>query len=198
MLPVIALVGRPNVGKSTLFNFLTKTRDAIVADFAGLTRDRQYGRVKNKDIRPCLVVDTGGIADDAEGIERVARKQVQMALEEADIVFFMVDGRAGLSSSDKVIADMLRRLNKPVILVTNKTDGVDSFVAISDFYSLGLGDPIKIAASHGTGIPELLRMTDTLLPLDIKDEAEDKDEIRIAIVGRPNVGKSTLVNPLLG
>ena len=198
MLPVIALVGRPNVGKSTLFNFLTKTRDAIVADFAGLTRDRQYGRVKNKDIRPCLVVDTGGIADDAEGIERVARKQVQMALEEADIVFFMVDGRAGLSSSDKVIADMLRRLNKPVILVTNKTDGVDSFVAISDFYSLGLGDPIKIAASHGTGIPELLRMTDTLLPLDIKDEAEDKDEIRIAIVGRPNVGKSTLVNRLLG
>ena len=126
MLPVIALVGRPNVGKSTLFNLLTRTRDAIVADFSGLTRDRQYGRVKHKDIRPCLVVDTSGIADDAEGIERVARQQVQVALEEADIVFFMVDGRAGLSTSDKVIADNLRRLSKPVILVTNKTDGVDS------------------------------------------------------------------------
>ncbi len=198
MLPVIALVGRPNVGKSTLFNFLTKTRDAIVADFAGLTRDRQYGRVKHKDIRPCLVVDTGGIADDAEGIERVARQQVQVALEEADIVFFMVDGRAGLSTSDKVIADMLRRLNKPVILVTNKTDGVDSFSAISDFYSLALGEPIKIAASHGTGVPELLRMADQLLPVTIEEEIEDNDEIKIAIVGRPNVGKSTLVNRLLG
>ncbi len=198
MLPVIALVGRPNVGKSTLFNFLTKTRDAIVADFAGLTRDRQYGRVKNKEIRPCLVVDTGGIADDAEGIDRVARQQVQVALEEADIVFFMVDGRAGLSTSDKVIADSLRRLNKPVILVTNKTDGVDSFVAISDFYSLALGEPVKIAASHGTGVPELLRMADQLLPIAIEDEAEDKDTIAIAVVGRPNVGKSTLVNRLLG
>ena len=198
MLPVIALVGRPNVGKSTLFNFLTKTRDAIVADFAGLTRDRQYGRVKNKEIRQCLVVDTGGIMDDAQGIDQVARKQVQIALEEADIVFFMVDGRAGLSSSDKVIADTLRRLSKPVILVTNKTDGVDSFSAISDFYSLGLGEPIKIAASHGTGIPELLRMADKLLPIAIEEEIEDKDEIRIAIVGRPNVGKSTLVNRLLG
>ncbi len=198
MLPVIALVGRPNVGKSTLFNFLTKTRDAIVADFAGLTRDRQYGRVKNKEIRQCLVVDTGGIMDDAQGIDQVARKQVQIALEEADIVFFMVDGRAGLSSSDKVIADTLRRLSKPVILVTNKTDGVDSFSAISDFYSLGLGEPVKIAASHGTGIPELLRMADKLLPIAIENEVEDKDEIRIAIVGRPNVGKSTLVNRLLG
>ena len=198
MLPVIALVGRPNVGKSTLFNLLTRTRDAIVADFSGLTRDRQYGRVKHKDIRPCLVVDTSGIADDAEGIERVARQQVQVALEEADIVFFMVDGRAGLSTSDKVIADNLRRLSKPVILVTNKTDGVDSFVAISDFYSLALGEPVKIAASHGTGVPDLLKMADALLPAIIEDEAEDKEAIAIAVVGRPNVGKSTLVNRLLG
>lgn len=198
MLPVIALVGRPNVGKSTLFNLLTRTRDAIVADFSGLTRDRQYGRVKHKDIRPCLVVDTSGIADEAEGIERVARQQVQVALEEADIVFFLVDGRAGLNASDRVIADNLRRLSKPVMLVTNKTDGVDSFVAISDFYSLGLGEPYKIAASHGTGIPELLKKADTLLPAFVDSAVGESDAIAIAVVGRPNVGKSTLVNRLLG
>ncbi|OYV18702.1 MAG: GTP-binding protein [Methylococcaceae bacterium NSM2-1] len=135
MLPVIALVGRPNVGKSTLFNYLTRSREALVADFPGLTRDRQYGRVKHGD-RACLVVDTGGIADDAEGIESFARKQVQIALEEADIVLFMVDAREGLSASDKVIADTLRKLDKPVILVTNKVDGIDATIAASDFYSL--------------------------------------------------------------
>jgi GTP-binding protein len=197
MLPVIALVGRPNVGKSTLFNYLTKSRDALVADFSGLTRDRQYGRVKLGD-RPCLVVDTGGIADDAEGIESFARKQVQVALEEADIVFFMVDAREGLSASDKVIADTLRKLQKPVVLVTNKVDGLDGNMAASDFYSLALGEPVQIAASHGKGIPELLEKVNQLLPADANTVEETHGGIGIAVVGRPNVGKSTLVNRLLG
>jgi GTP-binding protein len=185
------------VGKSTLFNYLTRSRDALVADFSGLTRDRQYGRVKLGD-RPCLVVDTGGIADDAEGIESFARKQVQVALEEADIVFFMVDAREGLSVSDKVIADTLRKLDKPVILVTNKVDGLDASVAASDFYSLALGEPVQIAASHGRGIPELLEKVNQLLPEDKSEVEEAHGGIGIAVVGRPNVGKSTLVNRLLG
>ncbi|MFZ2311701.1 MAG: ribosome biogenesis GTPase Der [Methylobacter sp.] len=198
MLPVIALVGRPNVGKSTLFNYLTRSRDALVADFSGLTRDRQYGRVKLGH-RPCLVVDTGGIADDAEGIESFARKQVQIALEEADIVFFMVDAREGLSASDKVIADTLRKLDKPVVLVTNKVDGLDANIAASDFYALALGEPVQIAASHGRGVPELLEKVDQLLPPADEEVVDENNKgIGIAVVGRPNVGKSTLVNRLLG
>ena len=198
MLPVIALVGRPNVGKSTLFNYLTRSREALVADFPGLTRDRQYGRVKHGD-RACLVVDTGGIADDAEGIESFARKQVQIALEEADIVLFMVDAREGLSASDKVIADTLRKLDKPVVLVTNKVDGIDATLAASDFYSLALGEPVQIAASHGRGIPELLERVNQLLPPETEEAIDDtRKGIGIAVVGRPNVGKSTLVNRLLG
>ncbi|MGZ8163175.1 MAG: ribosome biogenesis GTPase Der, partial [Methylobacter sp.] len=197
MLPVIALVGRPNVGKSTLFNYLTRSREALVADFPGLTRDRQYGRVKHGD-RACLVVDTGGIADDAEGIESFSRRQVQIALDEADIVFFMVDAREGLSASDKVIADTLRKLNKPVVLVINKVDGIDANIASSDFYSLALGEPLQIAASHGRGIPELLARINPLLPPAEEVADEKHSGISIAIVGRPNVGKSTLVNRLLG
>jgi GTPase len=197
MLPVIALVGRPNVGKSTLFNYLTRTREALVADFPGLTRDRQYGRLKHGD-RPCLIVDTGGIADDAEGIESLARKQVQIALEEADIVFFMVDAREGFSASDKVIADTLRKLAKPVVLVTNKVDGIDAGTAMNDFYSLGLGEPMACSASHGRGIPELLERVNELLPSDKDIVDENQGGIGIAVVGRPNVGKSTLVNRLLG
>ncbi len=199
MLPVIALVGRPNVGKSTLFNYLTRTREALVADFPGLTRDRQYGRVKLGD-RPYLVVDTGGIADDAEGIESVSRKQVQIALEEADVVLFMVDAREGLSASDKVIADTLRKLSKPIVLVTNKVDGIDATIATADFYSLALGEPVQIAASHGRGVPELLERVNQLLPTDaaVIDEVDGRKGIAIAVVGRPNVGKSTLVNRLLG
>lgn len=185
------------MGKSTLFNYLTRSRDALVADFSGLTRDRQYGRVKLGD-RPCLVVDTGGIADDAEGIESFARKQVQVALEEADIVFFMVDAREGLSASDKVIADTLRKLQKPIILVTNKVDGLDASLASTDFYSLALGEPVQIAASHGRGIPELLQKVNELLPPDDSNQEEEHSGIGIAVVGRPNVGKSTLVNRLLG
>ncbi|MDD5277542.1 MAG: ribosome biogenesis GTPase Der [Methylovulum sp.] len=200
MLPVIALVGRPNVGKSTLFNYLTRTREALVADFPGLTRDRQYGRVKLGD-RPYLVVDTGGIADEAEGIESVSRKQVQIALEEADVVLFMVDAREGLSASDKVIADTLRKLSKPIVLVTNKVDGIDANIAAVDFYALALGEPVQIAASHGRGVPELLERVNQLLPAAdaaIVDENDGRKGIAIAVVGRPNVGKSTLVNRLLG
>ncbi|MGZ8136258.1 MAG: ribosome biogenesis GTPase Der [Methylococcaceae bacterium] len=198
MLPVIALVGRPNVGKSTLFNYLTRSREALVADFPGLTRDRQYGRVKHGNY-PCLVVDTGGIADDAEGIESFSRKQVQIALEEADVVCFMVDAREGLSASDKVIADSLRKLAKPVILVTNKVDGIDANMAANDFYSLALGEPVQIAASHGRGVPELLERVSQLLP-PVEETIDDDNSkgIGIAVIGRPNVGKSTLVNRLLG
>ncbi|MGZ8143695.1 MAG: ribosome biogenesis GTPase Der [Methylosarcina sp.] len=197
MLPVIALVGRPNVGKSTLFNYLTRSREALVADYPGLTRDRQYGRIRHGK-RACLVVDTGGIADDAEGIDSLAGKQVRIALEEADVVFFMVDARAGLSVSDKVIAENLRRLNKPVVLVVNKTDGIDSSVASADFYSLALGEPVQISASHGRGVPELLASIDRLLPTEQQVVEETPKGIGIAVVGRPNVGKSTLVNRLLG
>lgn len=198
MLPVIALVGRPNVGKSTLFNYLTRSREALVADYPGLTRDRQYGRVK-RGTRDCLVVDTGGIADDAEGIDSFAKKQVQMALEEADIVFFMVDARDGLNASDQVIADSLRKLDKPVVLVTNKIDGINADIATADFYTLALGEPVKIAASHGRGVHELLERIDELVPeVDSEPEQEDTKGIAIAVVGRPNVGKSTLVNRILG
>ncbi len=196
MLPVIALVGRPNVGKSTLFNYLTRTRDALVADYAGLTRDRKYGRVKRGE-RDCLVVDTGGITDDKEGIDSFAKKQVQVALEEADVVFFLVDAREGLNSSDEAIADSLRKLNKPIVLVTNKIDGLNAAVATVDFYGLALGEPVQIAATHGRGVNELLTLIDELIPADEEEDAEDKG-ISVAVVGRPNVGKSTLVNRILG
>jgi GTP-binding protein len=197
MLPVIALVGRPNVGKSTLFNYLTRTRDALVADYPGLTRDRKYGRVKRGE-RDCLVVDTGGISDEKEGIDSFAKKQVQVALEEADIVFFMVDAREGMNSSDEAIASSLRKLNKPIVLVTNKIDGLNAAVATVDFYALALGEPVQIAATHGRGVKELLAQIDTLIPPDEEEIAEEDKGISIAVVGRPNVGKSTLVNRLLG
>lgn len=197
MLPVIALVGRPNVGKSTLFNYLTRTRDALVADYPGLTRDRKYGRVKRGE-RDCLVVDTGGISDDSEGIDNFAKKQVEVALDEADIVFFMVDAREGINSSDEAIASSLRKLDKPVVLVTNKIDGLNADVATVEFYSLALGEPVQIAATHGRGVGELLARIDGLIaPLEGESEEENKG-ISIAVVGRPNVGKSTLVNRILG
>ncbi|MCX7088331.1 MAG: ribosome biogenesis GTPase Der [Methylococcales bacterium] len=197
MLPVIALVGRPNVGKSTLFNYLTRSREALVADYPGLTRDRQYGRVRRGN-RDCLVVDTGGIADDAAGVDNFAKKQVEIALEEADVVFFMVDAREGINASDQVIADSLRKLGKPIILVTNKVDGLNADVVKNDFYDLALGEPMAIAASHGRGVTELLACIDSIVPETEAPEAEADLGIAIAIVGRPNVGKSTLVNRLLG
>lgn len=197
MLPVIALVGRPNVGKSTLFNYLTRSREALVADYPGLTRDRQYGRVK-RGHRDCLVVDTGGIVDDKEGIDSFARKQVEVALQEADAVFFLVDARAGLNTADQMIAESLRRLNKPVVLVANKTDSINAEIASADFYALALGEPVAIAATHGRGVRELLARIDELIPEVEEDEDTEDGGIGIAIVGRPNVGKSTLVNRLLG
>ena len=198
-LPVIALVGRPNVGKSTLFNYLTRTRDALVADYPGLTRDRKYGRVKRGD-KPYLLVDTGGITDDVDGIDSVAKRQVQLALEEADIVLFLVDAREGMNSADEAISNTLRKLDKPVILVTNKIDGINADIASADFYSLGIGNPVSIAATHGRGVNELLQRVSAVLPEEVAEtEAELLDQgVAIAIVGRPNVGKSTLVNRLLG
>lgn len=197
MLPVIALVGRPNVGKSTLFNYLTRSREALVADYPGLTRDRQYGRVKRGN-RDCLVVDTGGITDDQEGIDVFAKKQVEVALQEADVVLFLVDARDGLNASDQAIADMLRKLGKPMVLVVNKIDGIDSNTVMPEFYSLGMGEPVAIAASHGRNVHELLGYIDTLIPPSADEFEETDSGIAIAIVGRPNVGKSTLVNRLLG
>lgn len=197
MLPVIALVGRPNVGKSTLFNYLTRSREALVADYPGLTRDRQYGRVK-RGSRDCLVVDTGGIPDELDGIDAFAKKQVEVALEEADVVFFMVDARAGINASDEIIAASLRKLHKPVVLVVNKIDGINTDWATADFHSLALGEPVGIAATHGRGVHELLARIDQLIPESDEALAEDEQGIAIAVVGRPNVGKSTLVNRLLG
>ena len=197
MLPVIALVGRPNVGKSTLFNYLTRSREALVADYPGLTRDRQYGRVKRGN-RDCLVVDTGGIPDNAEGVENFAKKQVQIALEEADVVFFLVDAREGINVSDQTIAESLRKLGKPIILVTNKVDGLNADLVKNDFYSLALGEPIPIAATHGRGVGDLLAKIDQLVPEATEIEGEIDLGIAIAVVGRPNVGKSTLVNRVLG
>jgi GTP-binding protein len=198
-LPVIALVGRPNVGKSTLFNYLTRTRDALVADYPGLTRDRKYGRVKRGET-PYLLVDTGGITDDVEGIDSVAKRQVQLALEEADVVLFLVDARQGLNSADEAISVMLRKLDKPVVLVTNKIDGINAEIAAADFHHLAIGNPVSIAATHGRGVNELLHRVSAELPEVIEQtvaELEDQG-VAIAVIGRPNVGKSTLVNRLLG
>jgi GTP-binding protein len=200
MLPVVALVGRPNVGKSTLFNYLTKTRDALVADFPGLTRDRQYGTVRRGE-HHFLVVDTGGIIESAEGIEDSAMRQVQNALKEADVILFLVDARAGLNVADESIAATLRKTGKPVLLVANKTEGLDGELIASDFHRLGLaGEPYPISSAHGIGIPELLDGLQHLLPETESPDANEfaVNDVRIAVIGRPNVGKSTLVNRLLG
>lgn len=198
-LPVIALVGRPNVGKSTLFNYLTRTRDALVADYPGLTRDRKYGRVKRGE-KAYLLVDTGGITDNVDGIDSVAKRQVQIALEEADAVLFLVDVREGMNSADQAITDMLRKLDKPVILVANKIDGINADIATAEFHRLGIGEPVSIAATHGRGMNELLQRVSALLPEEEEPTEEELQDqgVAIAIVGRPNVGKSTLVNRLLG
>lgn len=197
MLSVIALVGRPNVGKSTLFNYLTRTRDALVADYPGLTRDRQYGRVK-RGTRDCLVVDTGGFSDSREELVHLALRQIRYAIDEADLILFLVDTRAGLNPDDESIAGHLRKTNKPVIVIANKVDGLDPSTAGAEFHALGLGPPAPITASHGRGIPALLERVDELLPESTDEDAEDEERIAIAVVGRPNVGKSTLVNRLLG
>lgn len=199
MKPVIALVGRPNVGKSTLFNRLTRTRDAIVADFPGLTRDRQYGDGKLGE-RPYTVVDTGGIGESEEGIDRPMTDQARQAVGEADAVLFLVDGRAGLTAADEQVAMELRKLPKPVFLVVNKTDGLDPETAMADFYTLGLTDLFPIAAAHGRGVRAMVNTVLDAFP-DAEDEEavpEDPDTVRVAVLGRPNVGKSTLINRILG
>ena len=223
MLPVVALVGRPNVGKSTLFNRLTRSRDALVADYPGLTRDRQYGKAEVEE-HPFIVIDTGGIQGDEEGIDALMAEQSLMAIDEADAVLFMVDARAGLTSADQGIATYLRKQDKKIFLVANKVDGIDADSAVADFYSLGLGDTVhQIAAAHGRGVTQLLtlaltphiealsapkaeandefdgEMEDGLSDQDKIDAApEETDRIKLAIIGKPNVGKSTLTNRILG
>ncbi|RDE23017.1 ribosome biogenesis GTPase Der [Motiliproteus coralliicola] len=199
MVPVIALVGRPNVGKSTLFNQLTRSRDALVADYPGLTRDRKYGQGKMLG-RDFMVIDTGGISGDEEGIDHVMAEQSLLAIDEADAVIFLVDGRSGLNPADEMIANHLRLTDKPYHLVVNKTDGVNPDVAIADFFELGLSQPLPIAASHGRGVKSLIELVLDAFPEPEEALSEEADEkgIRIAVIGRPNVGKSTLVNRMLG
>ena len=200
MKPVIALVGRPNVGKSTLFNRLTKTRDAIVADFAGLTRDRHYGNGKQGKLE-YIVIDTGGFEPDASsGIYVEMAKQTRQAVTEADVVMFVVDARAGVSAQDHEIAKYLRKLGKPCVLVANKSEGIQDGFQLTEFFELGLGQVVPVSAAHGQGIRPLIELA--LAPLQQEqDEAETPEEagvIKLAVAGRPNVGKSTLINTWLG
>lgn len=198
MLPIIAIIGQPNVGKSTLFNRLTKSRDAIVVDMPGVTRDRQYGEGKVGD-RPYIVIDTGGMMGDEVGIDSHMRAQAQLAIAEADVILFLVDGRAGISAADNAIAEQLRTLNKIFFLIVNKTDGIDEQMALADVYQLGLSQtPIAIAASHGRGVSQLMEQVCEKLPVVAVAEESQQKGIRVAIVGRPNVGKSTLTNRILG
>jgi len=198
MLPVIALVGRPNVGKSTLFNRLTRSRDALVADQPGLTRDRKYG-VGRLGSQPYVVVDTGGISGDRQGVEMLMEQQVQLAIGEADRVLFILDGREGLTGGDQIIAEGLRRTGKPITIVVNKTESLDYDSISGDFFSLGLGEPVPIAAAHGRGVHGLINGILETLPAPDEPEGPGHEQgIQIAVVGRPNVGKSTLVNRLLG
>ena len=202
MKPVIALIGRPNVGKSTLFNRLTRSRDALVADLPGLTRDRHYGEGRIGD-RPFLVIDTGGFEPVAkEGIMHEMAKQTKQAVAEADVVIFLVDGRQGLTPHDKTITDFLRKSGRSVMLVVNKAEGMRYTSVTADFYELGLGDPYVISSAHGDGVVDLveesLNIAFAQRPPELEEPIDAVRGIKIAIVGRPNVGKSTLVNTLLG
>lgn len=196
MIPVIALVGRPNVGKSTLFNRLTKTQDALVADFPGLTRDRQYGQAVFEGT-PFIVIDTGGIGVDDLAVDALMSKQSAIALQEADIVFFMVDARAGYTGVDQDIAHLLRKSNKTVYLIVNKAEGFDEEIACADFLALGFPQVFPVSAAHGRGLYEPL--SDAMSHFsEIEPLPEIENTIKIAFVGRPNVGKSTLINRILG
>jgi len=198
MLPVIALVGRPNVGKSTLFNQLTRSRDALVADQPGLTRDRKYGVGRMGDSQ-YVVVDTGGISGERDGVDVLMMQQVQTAIGEADHILFLLDGKQALSPADQQIGEALRRTGKPVTVVVNKTESLDRTTATAEFHRLGLGDPVPIAAAHAKGVKPLINDVLATLPVpDAADLAEQDLGNQIAVVGRPNVGKSTLVNRLLG
>ena len=194
MLPVVALIGRPNVGKSTLFNRLTRSRDAIVADYPGLTRDRQYGFGKLGPT-PYLVIDTGGVAGGEVGIQELMVEQSVRALHEADVAIIMVDGRSGLTAADQHVAELARKNAKTTWLAVNKAEGLDAAIASGEFHGLGLGEPIAISAAHGDRISAL--MDEVLAPYvdaqqDAAEDEEDDDQkaLRIAVIGRPNVGKS--------
>ena len=198
MLSTIALVGRPNVGKSTLFNALTRTRDALVADLPGLTRDRRYGylQIQGRDV---VAVDTGGLVDKGDSISRLVFDQAGLAVEESDVVVLVLDARAGLTGADQRIADRLRRRGKPILLAANKIDGLDETVAPAEFHALGLGEPIPIAAIHRRGIGRITAALVEMLPPDDAQAAPRQGEgTRVCIIGRPNTGKSTLVNRLVG
>lgn len=197
MIPVIALVGRPNVGKSTLFNRLTKTRDAIVADFAGLTRDRKYGQATMLEHK-FMLIDTGGISGDEEGIDEAMAEQSLLAIEEADAVLFLVDCRDGLTPADQMIAKHLRVHNKTTYIVANKVDGENFDLAIAPFYELGLGEVYPTTATQGRGVKQLMEVVLQEFPPQQEAPQSSHRGIKMAIVGRPNVGKSTLVNRLLG
>jgi GTP-binding protein len=198
MKPVIALVGRPNVGKSTLFNRLTASRAALVSDFPGLTRDRQYGVGKVGD-RPYIVIDTGGLTTEAEGIDALMAAQVMRAVEEADLLLFLVDARAGLTAADEEIVRRLRTSGKPLRLAANKSEGLDGDLSAVEFARLGIAASYAISAAHGEGVPGMMEDVLAAFPREAGEDEEDGGRgVRIAVVGRPNVGKSTLVNRILG
>jgi GTPase len=199
VLPVIALVGRPNVGKSTLFNALTRSRDALVADMPGVTRDRHYGVCRTGE-RPFVVVDTGGLSGVDEGLDALTAQQVRLAIEEAQVLVFVVDARDGLLPQDRSILDELRRSGKPIIAAVNKTDGLDVQDALAEFAVFGISQTLPLSAAHNRGTEELVAAVLPLLPEDAHEELapEGDGSIRVAIVGRPNAGKSTLINRLLG
>ncbi|MFZ5503022.1 MAG: ribosome biogenesis GTPase Der [Pseudomonadota bacterium] len=198
MLPTLVLVGRPNVGKSTLFNRLTRSRDALVADLPGLTRDRHYGKGRVGE-RPYLVVDTGGLEPVAkDGIMYEMARQSRQAVDEADVVLFLVDGRAGCTPHDAIIAGQLRKTGKPILLLVNKTEGMQRTRVTADFFELGLGNPLPISSAHGDNINEVVEIALESFPPEETEESTDAQFPKIAIVGRPNVGKSTLVNAILG
>ena len=198
MLPTLVLVGRPNVGKSTLFNRLTRSRDALVADQPGLTRDRHYGRGRIGE-RPFLVVDTGGLEPVAkEGILFEMAKQTRQAVDEADVVLFLVDGRQGCTPQDKIIAEQLRKTGRPVLLLVNKAEGMQRVAVTNEFFELGIGEPLPISSAHGDNVTEVVEIALAEIPLHPDEEVKKADHPKLAIVGRPNVGKSTLVNAILG
>jgi GTP-binding protein len=200
MLPLVALVGRPNVGKSTLFNALTRTRDALVHDEPGVTRDRNYGYCRRIEERTFVVCDTGGLSSEQEGLAGATAKQSRAAAEEADLILFIVDGREGPTAYDQTLLAWLRKTGKPFYLVVNKTDGLDEAATVNEFARFGVETVIPLAASHQRGVPQLLEEVVKHLPVTdaVEDMIGDSERVRVAFIGRPNVGKSTLVNRLLG